>query len=115
MLPSLLLQTADDMAKVVINGVEYPIAVTFAAIASYLKSVGEDSSEGMANFSKLPPSRYPHLIAACVNEALRKEGLNEQLSVEDIAGCDFFEVSNAVTVIFEAMVPRTTPEKKKTE
>lgn len=101
------------MAKVVINGIEYPVAVTFGAIASYLESVGEDSSEGMANFSKLPPSRYPHFIAACVNEGLRKEGREERISVETVQDCDFIEVSSAVTVIFEAMVPQVTGDKKK--
>lgn len=101
------------MARVKISGEEYPIAVTFAAIASYLEMVGEDSSEGLANFSKLSPSRYPALIAACVNEGLRKEGSEARISVEGVADCDFIEVSNAVTVIFEAMVPQTTPEKKK--
>lgn len=104
---------ADTMAKVVINGVDYPVAVTFAAIASYLELMGEDSAEGMANFSKLPPSRYPALITACVNEGLRKEGREERISIEQIADGDFIEVSNAVTVIFEAMVPQTTTEKKK--
>ena len=101
------------MAKVVINGIEYPVAVTFGAIASYLESVGEDSSEGMANFSKLPPSRYPHFIAACVNEGLRKEGREERISVETVQDCDVIEVSSAVTVIFEAMVPQTPGDKKK--
>ena len=101
------------MAKVVINGSEYPVAVTFGAIASYLESVGEDSSEGMANFSKLPPSRYPHFIAACVNEGLRKEGREEKIAPEAVADCDFIEVSAAVTVIFEAMMPQTNGDKKK--
>lgn len=100
------------MKKVVINGAEYPVAVTFGAIAAYLESVGEDSSEGLANFSKLPPSRYPNLIAACVNEGARKAGV-EGVSVETVAGCDFFEVSTAISVIFEAMVPKTSGDKKK--
>lgn len=101
------------MAKVIIDGVEYPIAVTFAAVASYLDSVGEDSAEGMEGFTKLPPSRYPYLIAACVNEGLRKEGSEERLSVETVADCDFFEVGAAVAVIFGAMVPKTTSKEKK--
>jgi len=101
------------MAKVTIQGMEYPVSVTFGAIASYLESVGEDSSEGMANFSKLPPSRYPHFIAACVNDGLRKEGREERISVETVADCDFIEVSSAVTVIFSLMVPQTSEEKKK--
>lgn len=101
------------MAKVTIKGIDYPVSVTFGAIASYLESVGEDSSEGMANFSKLPPSRYPHFIAACVNDGLRKEGREERISVETVADCDFIEVSSAVTVIFSLMVPQTTEEKKK--
>lgn len=101
------------MAKVTIKGIDYPVSVTFGAIASYLESVGEDSSEGMANFSNLPPSRYPHFIAACVNDGLRKEGREERISVETVADCDFIEVSSAVTVIFSLMVPQTSEEKKK--
>lgn len=101
------------MAKVTIKGIDYPVSVTFGAIASYLESVGEDSSEGMANFSKLPPSRYPHFIVACVNDGLRKEGREERISVETVADCDFIEVSSAVTVIFSLMVPQTSEEKKK--
>lgn len=101
------------MAKVTLNGVEYPIAVTFKAITGYLEMVGEDSSEGMANFSKLPPSRYPAFIVACVNEGLRKEGREERLSLEEVADGDFIEVSNAITTVFEAMVPKTTADDKK--
>lgn len=101
------------MARVIINGAEYPVSVTFKAITDYLELVGEDSSEGMANFSKLPPSRYPHFIAACVNDGLRKEGREERISVETVADCDFIEVSSAVTVIFSLMVPQTSEEKKK--
>ena len=101
------------MAKVFINGAEYPISVTFKAITDYLETVGEDSSEGMANFSKLPPSRYPAFIAACVTEGLRKEGREERLTVEDVAECDFIEVSTAITTVFEAMVPKTSEDKKK--
>jgi len=101
------------MAKVIINGAEYPVSVTFKAITDYLELIGEDSSEGMANFSKLPPSRYPALISACVNEGLRKEGREERLSVEEVAECDFIEVSAAITTVFEAMVPKTTDDDKK--
>jgi len=101
------------MAKIIIKGVEYPISVTFAAIASYLESVGENSAEGMENFAKLPPSRYPHLISACVNEAMRKAGSDERLSVETVADCDFFEVNAAITAIFGEMVPKTTTAEKK--
>ena len=101
------------MARVTINGAEYPVAVTFGAIAAYLEMVGEDSSEGMANFSKLPPSRYPSFIAACVNEGLRREGREERLDAGTVADCDFMEVSLAVTVIFEQMVPKTSADKKK--
>ena len=103
------------MAKVIINGAEYPVSVTFKAITDYLELVGEDSSEGMANFSKLPPSRYPAFITACVNEGLRKEGREERLTVEEVAEGDFIEVSAAITVLFEAMVPRTSADDKKKE
>ena len=101
------------MAAVRINGEEYPVAVTFAAITSYLEMVGEDSSDGMAAFMKLPPSRYPYLIAACVNEAARKAGDGRTLTVEEIRDCDFIEVSAALAVIFTLMSPQSTPAPKK--
>lgn len=101
------------MAKVIIKGAEYPVAVTFGAIAAYLESVGEDSSEGLANFTKLPPSRYPAFISACVNEGLKKEGREDRIKPEAVADLDFIEVSAAVTVIFEEMIPKSTEEKKK--
>lgn len=101
------------MARVVIGGVTYPIAVTFKAVTDYLEMVGDDSAEGMSRFSQLPPSRYAALIAACVNEGLRKEGREERLAVDDVAGADFMEVGAAVSAVFEAMVPKTTPDDKK--
>lgn len=101
------------MAKVIIAGVEYPVEVTFGAITAYLESVGEDNADGMANFSKLPPSRYPAFIAACVNEALRKEGSEDRIDADMVADCDFIEVSNAVAVIFSLMIPQSSGDDKK--
>lgn len=106
-------QTTNNMARVVLGGVEYPVAVTFAAIAAYLAQVGEDSSEGMSNFSNMPPSRYPVFITACVNEALRKEGKQERINAEWVADGDFIEVSSAVATILNEMVPRSSQDKKK--
>ena len=101
------------MAKVVIGGVEYPVSVTFGAIASYLESVGEDSAEGLAAFYQLPPSRYPAFIVACVNEALKAEGRDERITVEDVTACSLMEVGNAAATLFREMLPATTGEKKK--
>lgn len=100
------------MGKVMIKGVEYPIAVTFAAVAAYLEAVGDDDYDGLAHLAKIPPSRYPHLIAACVNEGLRKEGRDERLTAEMVRDTDIFEVGAAVNAIYDAMTPKTTPEKK---
>lgn len=101
------------MAKVVIGGVEYPVSVTFGAVASYLESVGEDSAEGLAAFYQLPPSRYPAFIVACVNEGLRAEGKEERITVEDVTACSLMEVGNAAATLFREMIPATTGEKKK--
>lgn len=101
------------MRRVILGGVEYPVAVTFGAITTYLESVGEDTAEGMASFSKLPPSRYPDFLAACVNEGLRKDGRDDRIKASDIADLDLFEVSAAIAVVFGEMVPKSTPDKKK--
>lgn len=101
------------MAKVVLGGVEYPVSVTFGAIASYLETVGEDSAEGLAAFYQLPPSRYPAFIAACVNEGLRAEGREERITPDDVTGRSIMEVGNAAAILFREMIPATTEDKKK--
>lgn len=101
------------MAKVVIGGVEYPVSVTFGAIASYLESVGEDSAEGLAAFYQLPPSRYPAFIVACVNEGLRAEGSEERITVEEVSACSIMEVGNAAAILFREMTPKSSPGEKK--
>lgn len=101
------------MAKVILGGVEYPVSVTFGAIASYLDSVGEDSAEGLAAFYQLPPSRYPAFIVACVNEGLKAEGSEERITVEEVSACSIMEVGNAAAILFREMIPATTEDKKK--
>lgn len=101
------------MVTVNLGGVEYPVAVTFAAITSYLESVGEDTPDGMAAFGKLPPSRYPAFLAACVNEGLRKAGRDDRITADTVADCDLYEVSIAMSAVYSEMSPRTTQEKKK--
>jgi hypothetical protein len=101
------------MAKVILGGKEYPISATFGAIVAYLEMVGDDNPDGMATFAKLPPSKYPYLLAACVNQALLKAGSSESLSVDDIRECDFVEVSAAVAVVFTEMSPKNHQEPKK--
>lgn len=101
------------MARITLKGNEYPVAVTFAAIASYLESVGEDSAEGLAAFYQLPPSRYPAFVAACVNEGLKTEGREERITADDVAVCSIMEVGNAAAVLFREMIPATSEDKKK--
>ena len=101
------------MARITLKGNEYPVSVTFGAIASYLESVGEDSAEGMAAFYQLPPSRYPAFIVACVNEGLRAEGEEERITVEEVRSCSIMEVGNAAAILFREMIPATSEDKKK--
>lgn len=101
------------MARITLKGKEYPYAVTFSAIASYLEMVGEDSAEGLAAFYKLPPSRYPAFITACVNEGLKEEGSEQRLTADEVATASIMEVGNAAAVLFQAMLPKSTGEEDK--
>ena len=101
------------MRTVTLGGVEYPVAVTFAAITSYLESVGEDTPDGMAAFGKLPPSRYPAFLAACVNEGLRKAGRDDRITADTVSDCDLYEVSVAMSVVYTEMSPKNSVEKNK--
>lgn len=60
------------------------IEVNWLALAAFLKEVGRDTMDGLADFSQLRPSELPALIAAAANEGERLEGRECNLTAQEV-------------------------------
>ncbi len=95
------------MVEVKVNGRTYPAAANFNAVAAYLAYVGRDTIDGLMDIARLSASDCPALVAACVNEGLRKEGSAERVTPEDVGAsqASLTEVPEAVAAIFRELSP----------
>lgn len=95
------------MVEVKVNGRFYPAAANFNAVAAYLGYVGRDTMDGLINIDRLSPSDCTALVAACVNEGLRKEGSGERITPDDVGSApdSLVEVPEAVANIFRELSP----------
>ncbi len=106
------------MVEVRIDGRTYPAEANFNAVAAYLKFVGRDTVDGLMDIARLSASDCTALVAACVNEGLRKGGSDERLTPEDVGAAphSLAEVPEAVAAIFKELSPGASgqgDEKKK--
>lgn len=103
------------MVRIKLNGIEYPAAANFNAVAAYLRFVGRDTIDGLMDISKLSPSDCTALVAACVNEGMRLEGREERLSPADVGASpsSIVEVPEAIAEIFRELSPGPSGEEKK--
>lgn len=95
------------MVDVKVNGRIYPAAANFNAVAAYLRYVGRDTMDGLIDIGRLSPSDCTALVAACVNEGLRKDGKDERITPDDVGAApgSLVEVPEAVAVIFKELSP----------
>ncbi len=95
------------MVEVRINSKLYPAEANFNAVAAYLKYVGRDTIDGLMDIAKLSASDCTALVAACVNEGLRKGGSDERITPEDVGAApnSLAEVPDAVAAIFRELAP----------
>ena len=59
---------------IVIGGKTYRVEVNWNALAAFLREVGRDTIEELANFNTIRPSEITALMAACIAEGERLEG-----------------------------------------
>lgn len=95
------------MVEVKVNGRFYPAAANFNAVAAYLRYVGRDTIDGLMDIARLSASDCTALVAACVNEGLRKGGSDERITPEDVGAApnSLTEVPDAVAAIFRELSP----------
>lgn len=106
------------MDTIIISGREFPVESNWRAITGYLKSVGRDSLEAVSDVISLSPSVIGGLMAACVNEGLRKEGRDERISadiLDDLRPAEAVKVVNEFVRIYLSQAAPALPEEPKKE
>jgi len=63
---------------------EYRVEVNWNALSAFLREVGRDTIEELANFNTIRPSEITALMAACIAEGERLEGRKCTLSPLDL-------------------------------
>ena len=93
------------MVEVKLNGRFYPAAANFNAVAAYLRYVGRDTIDGLMDIARLSASDCTALVAACVNEGLRKGGSDERITPEDVGAApnSLTEVPDAGAAILRGL------------
>lgn len=106
------------MDKIMFNGRELPVEANWRAITGYLKSVGRDSLEAVSDVIVLSPSVIGGLMAACVNEGLRKAGSEERFTadmIDDLRPAEAVKVVNEFVRVYLSQAAPALPEEPKKE
>lgn len=67
-----------------IGGRRYRVEVNWNALANFLKALGRDTLEGLADLASMKPSNIAALMAASINEGERLEGRESALTGEQL-------------------------------
>lgn len=107
------------MADIItINGREFPVEANWRAITGYLRSVGRDSLDAVSDVIALSPSVIGGLMAACINEGLRKAGSEERVAVDmldELRPAEAVKVVNEFVRVYLAQAAPALPEEPKKE
>jgi hypothetical protein len=108
----------EEKDYIIINGRELPVEANWRAITGYLKSVGRDSLDAVSDVISLSPSVIGGLMAACINEGLRKAGSEERVSadlLDDLRPAEAVRVVNEFVHIYLSQAAPALPEDPKKE
>ena len=106
------------MDVVVINGREYRVEANWRAITNYLRSVGRDSLDAVADVVSLTPSTIGGLMAACINEGERLEGRDARVTeaiLDELRPAEAVKVVNDFVHVYLAQASPALPEEPKKE
>ena len=107
-----------EIDLLMINGRELPVEANWRAITGYLKAAGRDSLEAVSDVISLSPSVIGGLMAACINEGLRKAGSNERVTpdlLDDLRPAEAVKVVNDFVRIYLSQSAPAIPEEPKKE
>ena len=71
-----------DKRTITVAGAQVRVEANWKAITAFLRYVGRDTLQGLSDLANLSPSDMAPLMAACLNEGARLEGLESSYSPE---------------------------------
>lgn len=104
--------------SIIIEGQAYEVVANWNALVAFLKDVGRDTMEGLTGAGQLSPSDIAPLMAACINEGLRKKGEAKRFTADEIGDlCDIGTMGEFMNIYVGQVTPRngaaSTEAKKK--
>lgn len=103
---------------ITIRGREYRVEANWRAITGYLRSIGKDSLEAVADVVSLSPSTIGGLMAACINEGERLEGRDSRVTealLDDLRPAEAVQVVNDFVHVYLLQAAPELPEEPKKE
>ena len=95
--------------SIIIDGQAYEVVANWNALVAFLKEVGRDTMDGLTGAGQLSPSDIAPLMAACVNEGLRKKGEDKRFTSEEIGEkCDIVTMGEFMQVYVEQVMPKNS-------
>lgn len=95
--------------SIIINGQAYEVVANWNALVAFLKEVGRDTMEGLTGAGQLSPSDITPLMAACINEGLRKKGEEKRFTSDELGEiCDITTMGEFMTIYVEQVTPKNT-------
>ena len=92
---------------IIIDGQAYEVVANWNALVAFLKDVGRDTMEGLTGAGQLSPSDIAPLMAACINEGLRKNGSDKRFTADEIGEkCDITTMGEFMTIYVGQVTPR---------
>ena len=103
-----------DKRYITVAGTQVRVEANWKAITDFLRSVGRDTLQGIADLASLPPSDMAPLMAACLNEGERLDGREASFTAGWIEeNCGFVEVGAFITEFLYQITPKLPKAEEK--
>ena len=95
--------------SIIIDGQAYEVVANWNALVAFLKEVGRDTMDGLTGAGQLSPSDIAPLMAACINEGLRRKGSDRRFTSEEIGElCDITTMGRFMEIYVEQVTPKNS-------
>jgi hypothetical protein len=106
------------MDTITIRDRQFRVEANWRAITGYLKSIGKDSLDAVADVVSLSPSTIGGLMAACINEGERLEGRDARVTaaiLDDLRPAEAVKVVEDFVHVYLSQAAPALPEEPKKE
>jgi len=106
------------MDTITIRDRQFRVEANWRAITGYLKSIGRDSLDAVADVVSLTPSTIGGLMAACINEGERLEGRDTTVSsaiLDELHPAEAIQAMQDFVQVYLSQAAPALPEEPKKE